>query len=99
MSLLHGDVIIDIRKIADEEYSETTAEMVNVAGTLTAISIQIKAQWEADHDIQRGGRHPKIYQQRFVFLPFLDHVLQEFDTRFEQSNKKDGHAQPEVPTQ
>ena len=36
------DIVIDIRQIADAKYSEiyeTTAEMVSIAGTVTAISI------------------------------------------------------------
>ena len=42
----------------------------------------------ADHDKQRGGRHPRN-KLAMLFLPFIDYFLQEFDTRFSAMTRKD----------
>ena len=43
--ILVTDIVIDIRQIVDAEYSDIykmTADMVNIAGTVTAISISMR---------------------------------------------------------
>ena len=82
-----GDIVIDIRKNANAEYSDTIAEMVNVAGTVTAFSIQRHCGSQTmTNNVEADTL--EIDWRRFVFLPFLDHLLQEFGTRFNAITRK-----------
>ena len=88
--ILVKDIIIDIRQIADAEFSgiyKMTVEMENTAQTVTAISIQRHCgRLTMTNNVEANT--PEIYWRRFVYQPFLDHLLQEFDTKFSALTRK-----------
>ena len=75
------EIFIDIRKNADAEYSEIykmTEEMANIAGTVISIPRRCRRQ-TTRNNVESDT--PEICWRRIIFLPFLDNLLQEFDTR------------------
>ena len=56
-----------------------TEEMANIVGTVISIPRRCERQ-TTRNNVEADT--PEIYWQRLIFLPFLDHLLQECDTRF-----------------
>ena len=66
------DIFIDIRQNADDGRDTQNG---------WDIDFHPKAMWEAMRNNMEADT-PEIYWRHFVFLQFLDHILQELDTRF-----------------